>query len=211
MKTFKEFVSELEKPVEESILGTVIGGVAIGAAPHIKKALTKLGEIKDLRDTKRKLQGLPDAPVSKKEFSDMLKNPGKYKRLVKATDIMMKKATDEFDKKLSTKSEKNNENVKEDFRGEKRAVINAIRSLNKKSRNADYSDTERERFRKDKEAEKERLKTHYQSEQLVTDKKTGKKYNPEKEFDKIMNDPETVAQFKRMKSEKGKGWPRRQK
>lgn len=100
---------------------------------------------------------------------------------------------------------------KEDFRGEKRSVINAIRSLNKKSRNIDYSDKEREGFRKDKEAEKERLKTHYQSEQLVTDKKTGKEYDPEKEFNNLMNDPKHVAQFKRMKAEQGKGWSKRQK
>ena len=83
---------------------------------------------------------------------------------------------------------------KEDFRGEKSAVIKAIRTLHKKSRNPGYTDDERNEFRKNIETEKNRLKTHYQNEsdylssdiqmknvpkvsesKLVTDRETGKK------------------------------------
>jgi hypothetical protein len=46
---------------------------------------------------------------------------------------------------------------------------------------------------------------------LVKDRKTGEMYDPDKEFDKLMNSPEYIAMLKRMKNEEGKGWPKRQK
>jgi hypothetical protein len=42
---------------------------------------------------------------------------------------------------------------------------------------------------------------------MVKDRKTGKMYDPHKELKKLLHHPETVAQFKRMKDEKGRGWP----
>jgi hypothetical protein len=45
---------------------------------------------------------------------------------------------------------------------------------------------------------------------MVKDRKTGKEYNPDAEFNKLLKDPKTVAQFKRMAQEKGKGWPTRE-
>ena len=41
----------------------------------------------------------------------------------------------------------------------------------------------------------------------VIDRKTGKEYDPEEEFHKFLHDPKTVAALKRMKDEKGRGWP----
>jgi hypothetical protein len=46
---------------------------------------------------------------------------------------------------------------------------------------------------------------------LVKDKKTGEMYDPDEEFDKLMNSKEYLAMLKRMKNEEGKGWPKRQK
>ena len=46
---------------------------------------------------------------------------------------------------------------------------------------------------------------------LVKDRVTGKMYDPDKEFDKLMHKPDTVAMLKRMKNEEGRGWPKRQK
>jgi hypothetical protein len=46
---------------------------------------------------------------------------------------------------------------------------------------------------------------------LVKDRKTGEMYDPDKEFDKLMNSKEYIAMLKRMKNEEGKGWPKRQK
>jgi hypothetical protein len=45
---------------------------------------------------------------------------------------------------------------------------------------------------------------------MVKDRKTGKEYNPDAEFNKLLKDPKTVSQFKRMAQEKGKGWPARE-
>lgn len=45
-------------------------------------------------------------------------------------------------------------------------------------------------------------------EKDVTDKKTGEKYDPEKKFKELLHHPDTKAQLKRMKDEKGKGWPK---
>ena len=41
----------------------------------------------------------------------------------------------------------------------------------------------------------------------VIDRETGKEYDPEEEFHKFLHDPKTVAALKRMKDEKGRGWP----
>jgi hypothetical protein len=46
---------------------------------------------------------------------------------------------------------------------------------------------------------------------LVKDRKTGEMYDPDKEFDKLMNSKEYIAMLKRMKNEEGRGWPKRQK
>jgi hypothetical protein len=46
---------------------------------------------------------------------------------------------------------------------------------------------------------------------LVKDRKTGEMYDPDKEFDKLMNSKEYLAMLKRMKNEEGRGWPKRQK
>jgi hypothetical protein len=46
---------------------------------------------------------------------------------------------------------------------------------------------------------------------LVKDRKTGEMYDPDKEFNKLINSPEYIAMLKRMKNEEGKGWPKRQK
>jgi hypothetical protein len=46
---------------------------------------------------------------------------------------------------------------------------------------------------------------------LVKDRKTGEMYDPEEEFNKLMNSKEYIAMLKRMKNEEGKGWPKRQK
>jgi hypothetical protein len=46
---------------------------------------------------------------------------------------------------------------------------------------------------------------------LVKDKKTGEMYDPDEEFDKLMNKPTTLAMLKRMKNEEGVGWPKREK
>jgi hypothetical protein len=43
----------------------------------------------------------------------------------------------------------------------------------------------------------------------VKDRKTGKEYDPAAEFEKLLKDPETVDQLKRMGKEQGKGWPQR--
>ena len=43
----------------------------------------------------------------------------------------------------------------------------------------------------------------------VQDRKTGKMYDPDEEFKKLQNDPEYIAQMKRMGREEGKGWPKR--
>lgn len=43
----------------------------------------------------------------------------------------------------------------------------------------------------------------------VKDRKTGKEYDPDVEFEKLQKDPEFIAQMKRMKNEEGKGWPKR--
>ena len=43
---------------------------------------------------------------------------------------------------------------------------------------------------------------------MVKDRKTGKTYDPHKELNKLLHHPKTVAQFKRMKDEKGLGWPK---
>jgi len=43
----------------------------------------------------------------------------------------------------------------------------------------------------------------------VKDRKTGKEYDPAAEFEKLLKDPETVDQMKRMGKEQGKGWPQR--
>ena len=52
-----------------------------------------------------------------------------------------------------------------------------------------------------------KVKKLKEESELVTDKKTGKKYDPKKESDKLFNSPEYIAQMKRMKDEQGKGWP----
>ena len=36
---------------------------------------------------------------------------------------------------------------------------------------------------------------------------TGKMYDPDVEFARLMNQPETVEMFVRMKEERGRGWP----
>ncbi len=46
---------------------------------------------------------------------------------------------------------------------------------------------------------------------LVKDRKTGEMYDPDKEFDKLINSKEYIAMLKRMKNEEGRGWPKRQK
>ena len=45
----------------------------------------------------------------------------------------------------------------------------------------------------------------------VTDRKTGKVYCPAEEWARITNSEEFIAQMKRMKDEKGIGWPVRVK
>ena len=47
-----------------------------------------------------------------------------------------------------------------------------------------------------------------QEAKLVKDKKTGEMYDPNVEFDKLLHHPDTVAQMKRMKDERGRGWPK---
>lgn len=44
---------------------------------------------------------------------------------------------------------------------------------------------------------------------LVKDRKTGEMYDPDEEFKKLQNDPEYIAQMKRMGREEGRGWPKR--
>ena len=44
---------------------------------------------------------------------------------------------------------------------------------------------------------------------VIKDRKTGKEYDPEAEFEKLQNDPEYIAQMKRMGKEEGHGWPKR--
>lgn len=44
---------------------------------------------------------------------------------------------------------------------------------------------------------------------LVKDVKTGEMYDPDEKMDELVwKNPEAVAQFKRMKAEQGKGWPK---
>jgi len=44
---------------------------------------------------------------------------------------------------------------------------------------------------------------------LVKDVKTGEMYDPDEKMDELIwKNPEVAAQFKRMKAEKGKGWPK---
>jgi len=42
---------------------------------------------------------------------------------------------------------------------------------------------------------------------MVKDVKTGKEYDPQKEFDKLFKDPEFLAMLVRMQKEQGRGWP----
>ena len=42
----------------------------------------------------------------------------------------------------------------------------------------------------------------------VIDRVTGKEYDPEEEMHKFLHAPKTVAAFKRMKAERGRGWPK---
>lgn len=42
----------------------------------------------------------------------------------------------------------------------------------------------------------------------VIDRVTGKEYDPEEEMHKFLHHPKTVAAFKRMKAERGRGWPK---
>jgi hypothetical protein len=45
----------------------------------------------------------------------------------------------------------------------------------------------------------------------VVDKKTGQKYNPDDEIEKMYKSQDYVDMVKRMKNEVGKGWPKRKK
>ena len=49
------------------------------------------------------------------------------------------------------------------------------------------------------------LKRNY--EMLVKDRVTGEMYDPQVEFEKLLQDPEVVDQMVRMKEERGCGWP----
>ena len=42
---------------------------------------------------------------------------------------------------------------------------------------------------------------------LVKDRVTGKMYDPQIEFEKLLRDPEVIDQMVRMKEERGRGWP----
>lgn len=51
--------------------------------------------------------------------------------------------------------------------------------------------------------------TSVKESKTVKDRKTGTEYDPAEEFEKLQNDPDYVAQMKRMGREEGKGWPKR--
>lgn len=57
-----------------------------------------------------------------------------------------------------------------------------------------------------------KLKAHEEVEleeaTKVVDRVTGKEYDPEEEMHKFLHHPKTVAAFKRMKAERGRGWPK---
>ncbi len=42
---------------------------------------------------------------------------------------------------------------------------------------------------------------------LVEDRVTGEMYDPQVEFEKLLQNPEVIDQMVRMKEERGRGWP----
>jgi hypothetical protein len=42
---------------------------------------------------------------------------------------------------------------------------------------------------------------------LVQDRVTGEMYDPQAEFEKLLQNPEVIDQMVRMKEERGRGWP----